>query len=164
MRALVITNDSTVFRYDEAKAEEMFGGRLTEVRNLKTDLSKICKSEFAVISGEYGLVPGDKVIKKYSDVPDSLSEYLRTEKETRFSDAISELSKSFEATLIFVPKEMMRIILKRELYGFVIAVTNSEFQDELKRRGIYYLERKGARVGRENSETICEIISSVSTL
>ena len=162
MRVLVVTNDSTVFKYEDAKAEEMFGGRLTEVRNLKNRISDVSDSDFSIISGEHGLIPGDRMIKRYVDVPDTLSGYLRAEEKTRFSDAISELTKSYDVTLIFVPKEVMRILMRNKLHGMIIAVTNTEFKEEFKRRGWYYLERKGARVGKENFQTIYEIISSFS--
>jgi len=162
MKILVVTNDSTVFKHEEAKAEEMFGGRLTEVRNLKNRISGVSDVEFSIISGEHGLISGDRTIKRYVDVPDTLSGYLRTQEKTRFSEAISELTRSYDVTLIFVPKEMMRILLKNELQGMVIAVTNAEFKEEFKRRGWYYLERRGARIGKENFQTIYEIIFSFS--
>ena len=162
MKILVVTNDSTVFRYEEAKAEDMFGGRLTEVRNLKNKISEVCESELSVISGEYGFVRGEEVIKRYVDVPDTLSDYLRTEEKTKFATDVSELTRSFDVTLIFVPKEMMRILMRKELHGMVIAVTNPEFKEEFRRRGWYHLERRGARIGRENFRTIYGIIFSAS--
>ena len=162
MRILVVTNDSTVFRYEEAKAEEMFGGRLTEVRNLKNRISDISDPDLSIISGEHGLIPGDRTIKRYVDVPDTISGYLKAEEKTRFSNTISELTKSYDVTLIFVPKEMMRILMRNELHGIIIAVTNTEFKEEFKRRGWYHLERKGARVGKENFQTIYDIIFSFS--
>ena len=160
MNVLVITNDSTVFRYEEASAEEMFGGRVTEVRNLKNRLSEKCNTLFSIISGKYGLIPGNEKIVKYSYVPDSLSEYSETEKRTGFAKAVSDATKDFDVTLIFIPKEMFRMIIKEQLHGTVIAATSLEFKEQFQRNGGRFYERKGARIGKQNAEDIVNFIFS----
>ena len=160
MKVSVITNDSTVSCHEESEAEDMFGGRVTEVRNLKNLISTVCETELFFISGAYGLVPGDTKIKRYSNVPDTRSEYQTTEERTGFAKAVSEVTRSSDITVIFVPKEMMRIIMREELQGMIISVTNVEFKNEFEKRGFVFLERRGARVGRANARRIREIISS----
>jgi hypothetical protein len=160
MKALVITNDSTVFRYEEASAEEMFGGRVTEVRNLKNRLSEICDVSFGMISGKYGFIPGDRVITRYENVPDSAAEYKRLQERTDFSAWISMISERFDAVLIFVPKEMMRLIIEEDVECKVISSTSPKFKREFERRGWKFFERKGARVGKKNADDIVKLISS----
>jgi len=159
MKALVITNDSTVFRYKEASAEEMFGGRVTEVRNLKRRIYEICETSFGIISGKYGFISGDRVITKYEDVPDSEAEYKRLQERTDFPAWISMVSERYDVILIFVPKEMMRMIMNEDIKSRVIASTSLEFKEEFQRRGWMFYEKKGARVGKKNADDIIELLS-----
>ena len=164
MKVLVITNDSTVFRYEEAKAEDMFGGRLTEVRNLKQRISEMFETSFGIISGRYGFISGDRAITKYENVPDSETEYKMLEERTGFSEWISMVSEGFDVTLLFVPKGMMRMLMNVSIKGRIISSTSPEFKDEFERRGWSFYERKGARVGRNNADMIVSELLSVSSL
>jgi len=163
MKVLVITNDSAVFRYEEASAEEIFGGRVTEVRNLKRRIYEICETSFGIISGRYGFISGDRAISRYEDVPDSEIEYKRLQERTDFATLIQMVSEHFDATLIFVPKEMMRLIMKEDLKGRIIASTSLEFREEFKRRGWSFYERRGARVGKDNANRIVSELFSFSS-
>ena len=68
-RILIVTNDSTVFLVKNriATAFELFGGRVTEVKNLVKRLDtavddrgqKLCDVSFGVITTKYGFVPGN---------------------------------------------------------------------------------------------------------
>ena len=163
MKALVITNDSTVFRYKEASAEEMFGGRVTEVRNLKRRVYEICETSFGIVSGKYGFISGDRVISKYDEVPDSEAGYKELQERTDFPAWISMVSEQYDFVLIFVPKEMMRLIMKEDLKGKIIASTSLEFKEEFQRRGWMFCERKGARVGKKNADGIVSELLSFSS-
>ena len=163
MKILVITNDSTVFRYDESSAEEMFGGRVTEVRNLKNRISGFCETSFGIISGKYGFISGDRMISRYEDVPDSEAGYKRLQERTDFPAWISMISENFDIMLIFVPKGMMDLILKEDIQCNVISSTNLKFKKEFERRGWPFYERRGARVGKNNAnEIVSELLSSLS--
>ena len=76
-QVLVITNDSTVFLTDRwVSAYEMFGGRVTEVKNLVERLSEHAQVSFGIISGQYGFVPANYVVMRYSNVPSCREEFL----------------------------------------------------------------------------------------
>ena len=75
-RILVISNDSTVFLSNGfVSAFEMFGGRLTEVKKLVERLNDVCDVSFAIISGEFGFIPANYVVRKYDRVPACKEEY-----------------------------------------------------------------------------------------
>jgi len=164
MKVLVITNDSTVFRYEESSAEEIFGGRVTEVKNLKRRIYEICETSFGIVSGKYGFISGDRVITRYEEVPDSEIEYKRLQERTDFAGWIQTVSENFDVILLFIPKEMMRIIMKEDLKGKIIASTSLEFKEEFERMGWSFYERKGARIGKKNADRIVSELLSFSSL
>ena len=173
-RILVVTNDSTVFLKNKnlvAQAYDMFGGRVTEVKNLvarldtavKEDGSKLCDVSFGVISTKYGFVPGNYMISGYDEVMDSKEGYLDCEERKQFVEQVSYLTQPFDKTIICVPKEMFRMFLEADQIrdGVVIAVTSPEFKEECEKRNWTFLERKGARVGAENADKIEELIRAL---
>ena len=84
-RILVISNDSTVFLSNGfVSAFEMFGGRLTEVKNLVARLNDVCDISFAIISGEFGFIPANYVVRKYDRVPSCKEEYEELQERKDF--------------------------------------------------------------------------------
>ena len=64
------------------------------------------------------------------------------------------------ASMVFVLKEIIRILMEREsLPKNTVGVTSMEFAYIFERNGWTFLERRGARIGKENAEMI-RIISS----
>ena len=160
MRILVVTNDGTVFLRDHGKAEEMFGGRVTEVIRLKTMLSNEHEVSLAIISGKYGMICGNKTISKYTGAPDTAEGYTELQTRTDYAGELKKMTGSFDATMVFVPKDMMRILIGScALPKNTVAVTSPEFKDLFEMRGWTFLERRGARIGKDNTERI-RIISS----
>lgn len=169
-RILVVTNDSTVFLQKNRIATpfEMFGGRMTEVKNLvkrldtavKDDGSKLVDVSFGVISTKYGFVPGNYNITDYPDVMDSKEDYEEADARTEFVARTSFITRAFDKVILCVPKDMFAMFLKEDSIwdGKLIAVTSSEFKDECERRGWMWLERKGARVGDSNADEIERLI------
>lgn len=163
MRIIVITNDSTVFLHPKARAEDMFGGRVTEVRNLMNGIRGMHETVFGLISGRYGFVTGDTMIESYDDVPERRNEYIGLQERTDYSGAIVDAVKGFDVVMVFVPKDMMRILIQKDaLTGNVISCTSPEFKDHFERVGWYFFERRGARIGKGNAERITDLISSSS--
>ena len=173
-RILVVTNDSTVFLKNKnlvAQAFDMFGGRVTEVKNLvarldtakKEDGNKLCDVSFGVISTKYGFVPGNYMISGYDEVMDSKEGYQDCEERKQFVEQVSYLTQPFDKTIICVPKEMFRMFLEADQIrdGAVIAVTSPEFKEECEKRNWTFLERKGARVGDANADRIEELIRAL---
>ncbi len=169
-RILIVTNDSTVFK-DKRKllsAFEMFEGRATEVKNLVARLDtavddngeKLCDVSYGVISTRFGFVPGNYMVTGYDDVMDSKEDYIRINEEKEYVDRVAYLTRPFDKVVFCIPKEMFRLFLGPDLIedGKLIAVTNPEFKEECEKRGWTYLERNGARVGKENADKIEEII------
>ena len=170
---LIITNDSTVFNGKNKllSAFEMFGGRMTEVKNLVARLDtavddkdkKLCDVSFGVISSHYGFVPGNYMVTGYDKVMETKEDYIEVEEKKHYVEQIAYISRAFDQTILCIPKEMFRLFLECEDFDNkrIIAVTNPEFQDICKERGWIYLERKGARVGTENANKIEEIVKEL---
>lgn len=165
MKILIITNDSTVFLHRISIAKDMFGGRVTEVRRFSERLSEHHDVTFCIISGEYGLVLENEIIEEYDRVTDNASAYRELQHRMDFITSLNDMSGSFDFVLLFVPKEMMRMILEKgNIECSVIAVTSLEFRDEFDRRGWTFHERRGARIGRKNAETIINELSCACPL
>ena len=161
MRILIVTNDGTVFLKERGSAEEMFGGRVTEVLRLKTSLSEGHDVSLAVISGRYGLISGDETISRYTDVPDSAGGYKELQIRTDYAGRLKMMSGQFDLTLVFVPKDMMHVLIENgSLPENTMAVTGREFMDVFERNGWMFLERNGARIGKKNAEAIRSFSSS----
>jgi len=155
MNILAVTNDGTVFLKEKGKAEEIFGGRVTEVRRLKDSLSNEHNVSMALISGRYGLVSGDEIISRYTDPPDTSEGYAELQHRTDYAGRLKEMSDEFDMTMIFVPKDMMRILIGNgSLPCNTLAVTSPEFKDVFEKNGWIFMERKGARIGKKNAEAI----------
>ena len=94
---LIVTNDSTVFlvRNRIDSAFNMFGGRVTEVKNLvkrldtavKNDGSKLCDVSFGIITTRYGFVPANYQIEDYPRVMSNKEEY-EAEIDTREKERV----------------------------------------------------------------------------
>ena len=161
---LVITNDSTVFLTTRwVSAYEMFGGRVTAVKNLVNNLSEICTVSFGIISGKFGFVPSNYVVMPYDNVPSCAEDYQELQDRTDYVGKIEMISKSyFDKIVVCVPKDMFALLKDRLPDGKVIAVTNPCYEEECKNRGWTYLERRGARVGLDNADKILEIVSNLN--
>ena len=161
-RILIVTNDSTVFLVKNriATAFELFGGRVTEVKNLVKRLDtavddrgqKLCDVSFGVITTKYGFVPGNYQIMEYPNVMSNREEYLQADLDKNFVSQTSFMTRPFDKVIMCVPKDMFSMFLDADEieHGKVIAVTSPEFREECEKRGWTFLERKGARVGDAN--------------
>ncbi len=169
-RILIVTNDSTVFlvRNRIAPAFEMFGGRMTEVKNLVRRLDtavddreeKLCDVSFGVISTRYGFVPGNYQIMDYPHVMSNKKEYLQVDLDRNFVSQTSFMMRPFDKVVLCVPKDMFTMFLETDEIddGKLIAVTSPEFKEECERRGWTFLERRGTRVGDENADEIEKLV------
>ena len=160
---LVITNDSTVFTTTRwVSAAEMFGGRLTEVKNLVNSLGEVSNVSFGIITGRYGFIPANYVVMPYDNVPECKEDYEEVQERTDYAEKIRYVCQNFfDRIIVCVPKDMFAIIKDSLPKGKVIAVTNPCYEQECKERGWTYLHRNGARVGKENAERIMEIVRSL---
>ena len=168
---LIITNDSTVFlKHGLASAFEMFGGRVEEIKKFVERLDtaenngkKMCEVSFGVISTRFGFVPGNYVITKYDKIMGSKEDYEQVQNEKDYLGQMNQISKIFDKILVCVPKDMFRMILENDTLpqNKVIAVTSPDFREECGERGWTFFERKGARLGKDNSDRIFEIISGI---
>ncbi|MCL2143133.1 MAG: hypothetical protein FWH44_02605 [Methanomassiliicoccaceae archaeon] len=141
----------------------MFGGRVTEVRNFCSELSKICDVSFGIISGRFGFVPGEYVIMPYHEITDTPEKYLRLQECKDYASKINFVSRPFDRIIVFVPKAMMAILLDNDAFSKkVIAVTAEEFKEEFKKRGWSWYRRSGARIGKENAVAIMNEIKGMS--
>ena len=165
-RILVVTNDSKVFK-DKSRllsAFDMFEGRATEVKNLVARLDtavddkgkKLCDVSYGVITARYGFVPGNYMVTGYDETMDTKEEFAAVNEKKQYVEQVSYLTQPFDKVIFCMPKEMFRLFLEEGQIadGKLIAVTNPEFEEDCRKRGWTYLERKGARVGNENADRI----------
>ena len=158
-RILVISNDSTVFLSNGfVSAFEMFGGRLTEVKNLVERLSEVCDISFAIISGEFGFIPANYVIRKYDNVPACKEDYEKLQEKKDFVGQTRFITQAFDRIIVCVPKDMFQMLIPALPKGRVIAVTNECYKDVCEKNGWTFYLRKGARVGNENADAIVKQI------
>jgi len=164
MRALVITNDSTVFLKDGlCSAREMFGGRVSEVRNFCDRLSSVCDVSFGLISGRFGFVPGEYTVMPYQEITDTPAAYYQLQERKDYAGKINFVSRPFDVTIAFVPKAMMAILLDNDAFTRkVIAVTGDEFREEFKKRGWSWHNRSGARIGKANADAIMDEVKDMA--
>ncbi len=158
-KVLVITNDSTVFLSDGfVSAYDMFGGRMTEVKNLYDRLSQITLTNFGIISGKFGFIPSNRVVMKYDFVPSCKEDYIKLQEEKDFVGMIEFLAKPFDKVVLCVPKDMFEMLIPSFPDGKLIAVTNKQFKKLCKEKNWSFYLRKGARVGNANADAIVKEI------
>jgi hypothetical protein len=168
---LVITNDSTVFLKDGlANAFEMFGGRVTEVKELVARLDtaskndkKMCEVSYGLISSHFGFVPGNYTIAPYENTMSCKEDYERVQASKDYLGKLEYVAKPFDKIVVCVPKDMFAMMLEYNTFEKekVIAVTSLDFRNDCEERGWAFLERKGARIGKENSEKIFRMIEDI---
>jgi hypothetical protein len=163
-RVLVITNDSEVFLSDKfVSAFEMFGGRMTEVKDLVGRLDGICDVSFGIISGNFGFIPANYVVMKYDKVPSCKKEYEELQERKDFVGQIKYITnaKVFDKIVVCVPKDMFGMLLDALPSEKVIAVTSLGYRSECKKRGWTFYLRNGARVGKSNADAIVSEIKEL---
>ena len=154
-RVLVISNDSSVFlKQGFVSAFEMFGGRLTEVKNLVARLDGVCEISFAIISGKFGFIPANYVVMQYPNVPSCKKDYEELQERKDFVGKTGYIARAFDKVIVCVPKDMFAMLIDVLPSEKVIAVTSPEFKDECAKRGWTFYQRSGARVGKENADAI----------
>lgn len=169
-RVLVVTNDSTVFNVRKrlCAASDMFGGRVTEVRNLVDRLDsavddrgrKLCEVSFGIITTRYGFVPGSYQITDYPEVMSDRAGYEEADARKGYVEQTSFLMRPFDLTVLCVPNDMFAMFLDRGEMpdGRVVAVTSQRFKAECEAHGWVWLERRGARVGSANADEIERVV------
>jgi hypothetical protein len=163
MNVLVITNDSTVFlKSGLSSAKDMFGGRVTEVRNFCDRLSAVCDVSFGIISGRFGFVPGEYTVMPYSEITDTPEAYFELQGRKDYASVINAVSKPFDRIIVFVPKAMMAILLDNNAFSRkVISVTDEAFKEHFEKSGWSWYPRSGARIGRTNADRIMDEITRI---
>jgi len=162
LRVLVITNDSTVFLHDGVcAAKDMFGGRVTEVKNFCGMISDVCDVSFGVISGRFGFVPGEYTVMPYAEITDTPQAYYELQERKDYASMIDYVSRPFDVTVVFVPKAMMAILLDNDaLHGNVMAVTDEAFREHFEGNGWHWYKRSGARIGKANADAIRKVLEN----
>ncbi len=168
---LVVTNDSTVFLKEGlASAFDMFGGRVAEIKELvarldtaSKDDKKMCEVSYGMISSHFGFVPGNYTIAPYDDVMSCKEDYEVVQSKKDYLGTLEYVAKPFDKIIVCVPKDMFALILKYNILqdGKVIAVTSPTFKKDCEDRGWTFLERKGARLGNENSDKVFKMIEDI---
>ncbi len=162
MKLHIVSNDSTVFLKDQGDVAEIFGGRYTEVRNFCNRASLMYDVKISVITGEHGLITSPHCINRYEKITNSKEDYIKLEKRFCYSKTVWEESKSTDALILFVPKDMTEIILQRcDTNCKLITVTNFTPKYELINPNWHLIERKGARIGKKNEKIIFEILQNI---
>lgn len=139
-------------------AGDRLGGRFTEVRNLFDRLSAEHEACLKVISGRYGLIESSDPIVPYDLPVESRKGIEDLEERTRFVEDLFRAMKGQECVVFLLPKGFVELLKEREVFvtdHTVIAVTSRDFKGYLDQRSnCLFMERRGARVGRENARLI----------
>ncbi|MFA6799474.1 MAG: hypothetical protein WCR37_00500 [Candidatus Methanomethylophilaceae archaeon] len=170
---LIVTNDSEVFLSKKLEAAgDIFGGRVTEVREFFKSLdaefgkegSGKCSVSFGIISTLFGFVPSTYAISCYTYAMSNKEQYEAAQARKDYAGVLEYVSRGFDMVVVCVPKEMFRILLNKNALhdGKVVAVTSKEFEPICKERNWIFLERKGARIGKENAEKIRQQVSELT--
>lgn len=172
-RVLVVTNDSTVFLEKNriASAADMFGGRVTEVKNLVERLKSLTNDDgkpvvdvsFGIITTKYGFVPGDYQIMSYDEVMSDAAGYKEADERKKYVEQTSFLTRPFDLTIICVPNDMFGMFLEYDdiADGKLVAITSEKYKEECEKHGWMWLLRKGARVGNDNADRIVERVKTL---
>lgn len=166
---LIVTNDSEVTTSNRLEsAGELYGGRVTEVRNFVNALMEEFGEEgedtmtvsFGLITTFYGFVPSNYCVSKYKYAMSNKEEYQRTQNERDYAGKLEYVSRGFDKVVLCVPKEMFRILAENDALhdGKIIAVTSKEFKGLCGEKGWTFFERKGARLGKKNAKNITKYL------
>lgn len=169
---LIVTNDSEVFLSKRLEAAgDIFGGRVTEVRDFYKDLdaefgekgSGECYVSFGIISTLFGFVPSTYAISYYTYAMSNKEQYEAAQARKDYAGVLEYVSRGYDMVVVCVPKEMFRILVNNNALhdSKTIAVTSKEFEPLCKERNWIFLERKGARIGKENAEKIKQKVSEL---
>ncbi|HKM09463.1 MAG TPA: hypothetical protein VJX93_03115 [Candidatus Methanomethylophilaceae archaeon] len=172
-KILVVTNDSTVALTNKLEsAGELYGGRVTEIRDFVKSIEKEFGNEgsntvdvsFGLITTYFGFVPSTYCITRYAYAMSDKDQYQLTQDKRDYAGTLEFVSRGYDRVLICVPKEMFRILVDNNALhdGKIIAVTTKEFKGLCEERGWTYLERKGARLGKENAEQVRQILRDLT--
>lgn len=169
---LIVTNDSEVFLSKKLEAAgDLFGGRVTEIKDFVKSMEAEFDKEgsntwtisFGIISTLFGFVPSTYCIAQYSYAMSNKEQYQAVQDRKDYAGTLEYVSRGYDKVLVCVPKEMFRIMADNYAFhkGKIIAVTSKEFEGLCKENDWIFLERKGARLGKENAEKVRQIIRDI---
>jgi len=183
-KVLVITNESEIFRIktDEGRqgrryallskeeqsghvpAEDIFGGRFTEVRNLRDKLAQIVNVDLAVITKEYGMIEGLKPIIPYSGYVSTSNDIIETEKKHRMSEKLRTMIDDYDLVVFCIPRNLLEFFIDQKLFSNrvkIVFITSRDLALRLQQDFFTILPRLGARVGHENALKIMQICRNI---
>ena len=145
---------------------------VTEIRDFVKSIEKEFGNEgsntvdvsFGLITTYFGFVPSTYCITRYAYAMSDKDQYQLTQDKRDYAGTLEFVSRGYDRVLICVPKEMFRILVDNNALhdGKIIAVTTKEFKGLCEERGWTYLERKGARLGKENAEQVRQILRDLT--
>jgi len=147
-------------------ANDMFGGRYSEVRYFENQLKDLIPTDMLIISGRYGLLKGDTEIIPYDftiKTEHQLKEFGK--KHHLITNLLMNLSGSTHL-IILLPKIFIEYLSKHGLFDElptdlkIICVTSKQLTEPLKKyQNIIILERRGvSRIRNQNCNTILSMI------
>jgi hypothetical protein len=172
-KLLIVTNDSEAFLSKKLEAAgDLFGGRVTEIKDFVKSMESEFGKEgndtwvvsFGIISTLFGFVPSTYCITQYSYAMNNKEQYQAVQDRKDYAGTLEYVSRGYDKVLVCVPKEMFRIMVDNFAFhkGKIIAVTSKEFEGVCKEYDWVFLERKGARLGKENAEKVRQVIRDIA--
>ena len=150
---------SAVHRSSKFRAEELFGGRFTEIKRFKDRLSESLDTHLAIISFAHGLVDGDYPISPYEGYCEG-ERINSVEKAHGLSDAVHFITEAPEMIIVCLPNDILSHLLDAGALPVhkCIFVASVSMHHRLHDSPLVLI-RRGARLGRDNAEKIMRFLS-----
>ncbi len=147
-------------------AENMFGGRYSEIRYFENQLKKILSVEVLIISGRYGLITGDTEIIPYNHSISTITQLKDFDVKNKLIENLKNKLSEPGYLIILLPKFFIEFFIRYRLFedipneSKIFIVSSKGFVDTLQKyENITIFERKGvSRLRNQNCEEMLTII------
>lgn len=151
-------------------ARSIFSGTFREVCLFSDRLRKIVPTDLFIVSGRYGLLHENNEIIPYHTELKTVRDLKELDKKTSFSELMLQEAKKRRFIIILLPSQILEYLGQNDWFKQfrkeqeIIFVAGSSLKsDILEDINAKFLIKKGvARIGKENQNTILEIVKSKS--
>lgn len=149
-------------------ARLIFSGTFREVCLFSDKLQKIVPTDLFIISGRYGLLHENNEIIPYHTKLGTVKDLEELDRRTSFSEVMLQEAKKRRFIIILLPSQILEYLIQnnwfkqlRDEQGIILVAGSSLKSDILKDVNAKFLIKRGvARIGKENQNTILEIVKS----
>lgn len=183
---LIISNESEIFiiqsdeerrslRYTQLSegeshrmvpAEDLFGGRFTEVRNLRNQLACKVKVKLAIVTRKYGLIEGEERITPYLGYVSNTQGICEIEENFALCETIRKMIDACDMAIICLPKNILSFFIRNQVFSKkskIVFITTEDLAINLKGDYFITMPRRGARVGKDNAQRLLQICDKLDS-